>query len=205
MIIKDNSFSIVVIGNWNPHILSPQWISKSLFEDKPEVQVQFSLNLDASNRFIVKNIIFVPSNDRLIIQSSDNSDDSLLLIQETVIKLCKILCHTPIRALGINLGFIHTESNEKLLELINFNDVNDISENDWNIKSSSVKRNIEKNGYNLNLTIEYNSQSEFHFDFNYHYALSEPSKIEEVLNMQIVKFKEVSLSVLNNFYGLTLD
>ncbi len=205
MTIKELSYSIVVAGKWNPAILIPPWLVANLFTDNPQMQIEFSLNFDIPSRFRVKNIIIAPSNDRVILLSIDNSDDSLRLMEEVAIKLCTILSHTPFVAVGINFSYLEKTNKDGLLPLMNFTDANGITEKGWAISNQSIKRTLTKNGYLTNLTISLDQNSDFQFDFNYHYNTINITQISECLLNKVIEYRNQSTGLLHELFNLELQ
>ena len=204
MIIKESSFSIVLAGKWNPSILTPAWLTVNLFDDNPQFQIEFSLNFDIPSRYKVKNITISPSVDRVILTSNDNSDESLNLLESVAIKLCAILSHTPLIAVGVNLGFIEKQNKNLLLPLMSFPDDNDITDNGWVISNQSIKRSLSKEGYFTNLTISLDQNSDFHFDFNYHYNAISANQVSACLLNKVTDYKSQSIELLNQLFKLNI-
>jgi hypothetical protein len=214
MQIKPNSFSIVVVGRWNPYILTPQWITQHLFDNAPPVQIEFSLNLDLPNRFKVHNVIITPTPEKVIITSVDDNAESLTQIGTVATKLCSILEHTPLIAIGINFGYIEKEDKSELLSNLDFDKNDPFSEDGWRINSHLVKRFIVKDHYKLNFTLTLDDNDDFHFDFNYNYVITPKELagktsreyIEDLLKGNgVISFYENSKELLNNVYNLKLQ
>ena len=205
MQIKPNSFAIVIIGRWNPYILTPQWITENLFENKPPVQIEFSLNLDLPNRYRINNVFITPTTEKIILTSFDNSHESLIAMGNVAVKLCSILLHTPVMSLGINFGYFENENKEELLEMFAFEKNDPFSNDGWNIKSYTVKKFMVKDKFQLNLTTTIDENNDLHFEFNYHYNVPNRDFLETLFNNDnILSFKENSLELLNNVYKLKL-
>ncbi len=206
MEIKPNSFTVVIVGRWNPYILAPQWITQHLFNDVPPVQIEFSLNLDLPNRYKILNVLITPTPEKVILTSVDNSVESLTQMGEVAIKLCNTLAHTPLNAIGINFGYIEKENRQELLENFDFEKNDPFSENEWEIKSHLIQRSLIKDNYKLNFSLSMDENDNFHFDFNYNYVLPTREFIQELLaDGKIISFYENSLELMENFYELKLQ
>jgi hypothetical protein len=205
MIIKESSYSIVLAGKWNPAILTPAWLAANLFEGNPQVQIEFSLNFDIPSRYKIKNVTISPSVDRVILLSNDNSDESLTLLESVAIKLCATLGHTPLVAVGVNFGFIEKENKDLLLPLMNFSDSNDITDSGWSISNQSIKRSLSKGGYFTNLNISLDENSDFHFDFNYHYVTINATQVSDCLLGKVIDYKNQSITLLNELFNLEIQ
>jgi hypothetical protein len=205
MQIKENSYSIVLVGKWNNAILNPGWLVENLFEGNPEVKIEFSLNADMPSRYIIKNIIIAPSTDRVIFISNDNSDDSISLMESIAVKLCSILEHTPLVAVGVNFAYIEKVNKDKLLPLLNFSDNDSYSDNNWNISNQSIKRNLIKDHYNVNVSIAINKESDFELTFNYHYPATNVANIKECLVGKAIDYKNKAIELAKIIYEIELE
>ncbi len=101
--------SIVIVGGWNPAILQPSWLMRHVFDvpegETEEVQMAFSPVPGAPPRFTVHELTFVASDDRLMLQINEPSDDNLNLMESKGLRIVEKLPHTPIRAIGQNFLF----------------------------------------------------------------------------------------------------
>ncbi|MDD4604100.1 MAG: hypothetical protein PHF97_09875 [Bacteroidales bacterium] len=205
MIIKDSSFTIVLAGSWNQVLLTPEWVKKHLFQDEADIKVEFSTNLAVVLRYRIKNIYLSVDNMRVILFSADNSDASLELMESTAIKLCNILLHTPLRAVGINFGFVQKENKDKLFELFRFEDDENIRETGWQIKKPIITRTLEKEGVILNLKTFIDDNNDINFEFNYHTGIESCSDVETVIKNKVVSLKTSSLEFLRLAHSLNLE
>lgn len=205
MQIKPNSFEIILVGRWNPYILNPQWIAEHLFEHKAQVQIEFSLNLDLPNRYKIHNVQITPTPEKVVFSSFDNSDESLLLMGRVAVKLCNILSHTPLMAIGVNFVYIESENKEGLYEKFGFDKNDAFSDDGWEVKTQGFSRFLVKGDYNLNLKVSLDRQNNFNFGFNYHYNIRKREKIIELLeNQTVILYRDNSLELLDTIYNLKL-
>ena len=177
----------------------------NIFDDNPEVKIEFSLNFDFPSRYIVKSITVSPSVDRIILTSNDNSDESLNLIEAVAIKFCTILSHTPIVATGINFGYIERQNKDNLLLLMNFSDNDNITDLGWGISNQTIKRTFTKDGYFVNMTITLDNASDFVFDFNYHYITLDAAMVSSSLFGKVIDYKNQAVDLLNKLFNLEIE
>jgi len=98
--LKPESYQTVVIGAFNPFLISPEWLVKyKVCSDEPLNLRLVTIGVGASFRF--GPVSWEVDNQRLIVSSSDPKVDCGALVS-TVLKL---LPHTPIRAVGHNFHF----------------------------------------------------------------------------------------------------
>ncbi len=105
MNLRKDSVSLIIVGKWNRYILTPEWIAKHFF-NATELAVEFSLNLDSPPRFTRDDIRIVPEDNRIKFEALRYNDDVLLQIEQMSVKLAKLLPVTPVKAFGINFGFV---------------------------------------------------------------------------------------------------
>ena len=66
------------------------------------------------------------------------------LMEDNVIKICNTLEHTPVSAVGVNIQYEVKDPNSQILEYFNSKDVNIFSDNKYTLKSSLIKRTLQK-------------------------------------------------------------
>ena len=176
-----------------------------MFNDKPPIEIEFSLNLDLPNRYKIKGIYITPTPDKVILSSVDNSEESLRQMSNFAVRLCKILTHTPLRSIGVNFGYFESESKEDLYDKFSFDKNDPFSEEGWQIKDYAVKRYMVKEGFDLNFTTTIDENSNFRLEFNYHYNITEKNNIIDLFEkFDILSFKSNSQDLLYNIYKLKL-
>jgi hypothetical protein len=207
MQVKRDGYSIVIVGRWNPYILTPQWVAEYLFEGKRQIQIEFSLNLDLPNRYKIHNVLITPTPEKILLSSADNSDESLSEMSKAAVKLCNILQYTPLNAVGINFGYVETEEKETLLDMFRLEKIDDpFSDDGWQIKTREIKRLMIKDNIYVNLSVTLDEATNFNFDFNYHYNLvkNRQSITELLAEGKVISYKNNSLGILTNIYKLKL-
>jgi hypothetical protein len=204
MVYKELTSSIVVRGSWNRSILNPIWLVSNIFEDKPDIKVEFSINFDSPTRYRIGNMILIPGDEKLILSSVDNSDESLKFMEKTAITLCQILQHTPFKAVGINFSLFENENKRKLIPLMNFSDKDYLSADSWIITQRTLSRHLESDFYKINFSIKMDENDDFHFDFNYHYPSTTIEEIIGNLKDKTLQYRDNTLQLLNTLYDLNL-
>lgn len=98
----------VLVGNLNPAILSPQWVADKVFKQKAiKTKIEFTAALPQAigaplgpPRFSAQGIIWQPTNNRLEVHATDPEVDP----GDFAAKVLDLLPHTPVRAVGNNVG-----------------------------------------------------------------------------------------------------
>jgi hypothetical protein len=206
MQILDGSWSIVLVGNWNRFILSPEWAGNQLFGET-ELQLEYPENDPTKPlryRF-TDNILFIPANHRVTTIAQDPySDQMLLKIVEANKRLVQTLSYTPISAMGMNFGFEERPENFELLPIFEFADAQHLNEINFDANAFEIKRRFPIENGNLNLTINY--VDHVVFEFNFHYNVSNARNVDELLAPDLMlQNRDIALNILSNAYGLEID
>ena len=205
MITKEESFSIIIAGNWNKYILNPGWIAKEVFEEA-KIQVEFAINMGLPPRYTSTEtaIRFIPADDRIILLALKPTEESLGKMESLAIKLLDKLPYTPITALGINFGFTEKTENTELLKLFNFVDTDKLSDFKCIINSSNLIRRMIVEDRVLNLRITH-SGKDIDFDFNFNYDVTSPNEAKTKLTNKVVENKKIAETLLKSVYDLDYD
>jgi hypothetical protein len=207
MKIVDGSWSLVIVGKWNRYILTPTWVAKNLFEHE-EIGVEYPINnLDLPVRFrSPDNIVFVPAVHRITFLAQDPyGDDMLRKICIMAHKLVDILAHTPITAMGINCIFEEKAEDFEALSMFDFFDSQKITDSNYEVHSSEIKRQLNRNGTVLNLAVKKKGEL-VTLDFNFHYDVSEPQQLAELITDKLfTENRDIALKFAKDIYKLELD
>ncbi len=134
MKLELDNVSSVVLGAWNPAIISPTWLVGqgivSPREDEVEMKVSFEA-MGSSIGFEFEGIEWVVSQNRLEAKARSDIDCG-----KCVAAVLKVLNHTPVRAIGSNFTFkcSRDEWPEELLPQlgdVQLNEDSDVLEAKW--------------------------------------------------------------------------
>lgn len=204
MKLVDNYMPLVIVGAWNRAIFTPQWVSEFVF-NKAEVQVQFPIDdfTRSSMRFSTNEIAFNIFDQRLQFNALKQESDTYEIIGEAALKICRMLCHTPITSFGINHVYECAEEDVKdkltFLDLLNgeFNPIGAI-------KGQGLQYLIQMEDCELNLNIR-KGDGVVRFDFNYNHPIISPNTFASCFeSANILTKKKQSEKLLENIFGLTL-
>jgi hypothetical protein len=101
---KPINWDIVVVGAWNPSILTPNWVREYMFEapQGTSVEVQVALDRPAPMRISHGGVTVTPAADRLIGACTSNDDDSIKQVGVVLSRAVLALPRTPLAAAGVN-------------------------------------------------------------------------------------------------------
>jgi hypothetical protein len=179
-------WSVVIIGRWNPAILTPAGISKRVFKCPPGTQVHVDVPLDGVSPYRVK----APSNDyvamvndqRLILELVRQNYAALERAMQAGINAITSLPETPISAAGFNLRFRATEPSEAIKTLLTASIDNELSDLRFEIEKRSFHRTLQYEGGSINMIIEQN-QAETQIGFNFHRGSAKADDIQKWLSI----------------------
>lgn len=119
-IIGKDFNTIVIVGNWNIPIFTPDWVHQNLFASQDrDLEVEYPNQIiGASFRFTQNPLCFSIVNNRFQLCIIENTDAARLEAIEFVQKLLRMLVHTPITSTGINFRFKQDLADDTLHENI---------------------------------------------------------------------------------------
>jgi hypothetical protein len=92
----------VVVGRFNPHIITPDWVTREGIVDSDKVQLVFGLSgRELIFQFKTREFDWRVDYGRLVVATNDPSADPAAKVAEVIEKLP----HTPLSALGNNFRF----------------------------------------------------------------------------------------------------
>lgn len=202
------SFSTVIAGQWNPNIFKPDWVKGHLTtgDDQP-AEVAFPIG-DPSlpPRIRVNNVFIFPSSSRLDIRAEELTKENLQSTGEVAKKCLELLTHTPISALGINLGFTTAADDApSIIKLFSFDDDAEIDSDTFKLQGAEIKRSFKQADCILNLNIAYNTTDikiEFNFHFDIQNAEQAIQQIDQSIELDLYSRAE---QLLKDIYGLEIE
>jgi hypothetical protein len=206
--IVDGTCSFIIVGKWNKHILTPEWVGKKVFKAE-QLEIQFPINQpDLAPRYKSSdNILFVPAVHRCQFTAQEPYDDEMLRkICRYAKDLVSTLQYTPVSGFGTNFVFEEKSENFKQLELFNLLENDKLKQKNYTAKIIEIKRqfSLAENNF-LNFGISY-TQDRIVFDFNFHYNAANPSEIAALTTENLfIENKKRALDLMKDIYDLELD
>lgn len=205
MKIKEESCTIVLLGNWNRYILSPGWSAKNIFNE-PELEVEIALDLGLPPRYTSaqSHVRLIPTEDNITFVALQNDNECLQKMEDLANELVSKLSYTPVRAFGTNIGFVDDASKNDLLGIFKFSDNEQLSNFGCQFTFNSVRRRLIVENRTLNLTISHKG-SEIYLDFNFHYDVSGTNEVMIKMKNSVVENKKIAETLLKSVYNLDYD
>ncbi len=206
---KKDSFSIVILGSWNPSIFSQEWILKHLCQPgTTNFTISFPLDDPTAPRKIdFDDISIFPGRKQLLLQPQTTNIDGMKKCSIVATKILQLLMHTPVTHCGINFSFEEKNQLEKIFGVLGFVDRTAIDAQKYKLEGSSASRKFRlTDGNVLNLMLSDN-EGVGQIGFNFHYELFDIEKYRVMFEGgQHVegRFSE-AVAFCQSTYGLKLD
>jgi hypothetical protein len=121
--------TIVVVGAWNPAILTPEWLLRRAFGAEgagdEEVGIEWSPSSGIPATYLIRGVYFHALSRRLTVRPATVTEDSLNLAGRCVRNVLEALPHTPVSAFGHNFSFVEDDADADHLDV--FNGIQDIA------------------------------------------------------------------------------
>ena len=175
MVLVNDKTSLVVVGVWNPAILTPDWVARNVlgFAKGQEVPVELDMPLRPGQApvYSLAGITYTPSRDRLVFRLKDTAAESLRRAQEAVARTLALLPHTPVRAFGQNFGFLdETPLPEHTQVFSAANDLPGRLDLVVEVVGSLIRHTVDLEGRTLHLTRNHEG-GQLTVEFNFHYEV----------------------------------
>lgn len=196
-------WSVVLIGRWNPAILSPAGISKYLFKLPPDQKIQIAVPLDGVSGYLVSNpdetLVVHVEEERLQIEVPKCTFTTLAQAMQAAINAIEALPVTPISAAGFNLNFKTTTTCPELIAATDSCIDAEIAAQSYKIVGRSTGRSISFGEGKINFTVA-GQDGGFHVNCNFHLATRELENAKAWLQMPIADIEQqiVKLGMILN-------
>lgn len=171
MDFKASDWNVVIVGRWNPAILTPGGIKKFVFKMEEADKVEVAVPLDGLSPYLVKhpekNITVIIDVNRLLIKLENEDYQSLCYAMEAGVNALESLPQTPFIAAGFNVRFNAGESPTEILDICTSTIDAKMGELGHTISARGISRTINYGDGNLNININHiNNKSEVLFNFH---------------------------------------
>lgn len=123
MQIVVNKTSLVIAGSWNPAILNPSWIGKTVlnFEKDHEFEVLVEMGIAPLNfqKYTFFDISYTASPQYLIFYIDHLNAECVSKTIAAAKSILNVLSHTPVTGVGFNFEFLLNEQKDEFLNLFN--------------------------------------------------------------------------------------
>lgn len=203
--------ALVIVGGWNSHIFTPDWIKRFLFpKEEEKFKIEMLVSRGFNTQFVhpriwSKEVEILLQENRLNFSPVENKIENFNRIQELALQLADYLPHTPVTAYGINFLFTEEQVEEELVNLIHSRDIKEIGKLGASLTSEQYTRSLVLNGRNLNFTIGLEEAS-VTFDFNFDFKIRNLAEFKAgISETSIFELKQEAARFITEIYNLELE
>ncbi len=201
------NWSVVLVGSWNPAILTPSGIAKKLYRLESGLKLEIEVPLDGLAPHRVRHpsgdFIVTADNERIRILLEKLTFDALAHAQATAVNALESLPETPVSAMGINVDFKITDPPQDLIAMFGSPIDGKLSDLSLKIISHQLKRAIEFKSGVLNIILSLpDRQGPLMMDLNFHKS---SAKHDELKAWGTIPAMEIEAMVQKITKALNLD
>ena len=205
------SNTLVIVGGWNRHIFTQDWIKRYLF---PGEQEKFTIDMVVAQGFNTqfvspqissKEVEILFQENRLNFNPVENKNENFDRIQDLALQLADYLPHTPVTAYGVNFLFTEETASGDLINLIRPRDLEKIEQFGGSLTNEQYTRGLVLNGRILNITIKLEGDK-VTFDLNFHFNIRNLVEFKAgISEISILELKQEAIQFITEIYGLELE
>lgn len=197
--------NLVIVGGWNKHIFSPDWVKQYLFP-QDEYEIEFPLNIDGSARFSTKKNRISVEQNRLNFNSRSVENEDYERIQDLAMKIADYLPHTPVLSYGVNFLYEESKNADEITALLDCNYSKLLmKEIGKDIISAEIKNSLNYEYCVLNINVK-KEKGIYYFDFNYHFEIKKLTDFKESMTEHsILTLRQDSFDIMSKIYDLRID
>lgn len=207
-----SSTALVIVGGWNIHIFTVEWVKRFLLPGENEdLKIEYAQSSPAietqfiSPRISSTDVRIILVGKRLFIEPVKDDDRILDHVQEVALQLADFLPHTPVIGYGVNFAFTEEDYTTELIESIRPNDSVDVQAFGVSITDEEYKRSLLLDGNVLNLTINIRPDS-ISLRFNFHSDIKSLGEFKSKISATPMRVsKEAAIAFMAEIYGLEID
>ncbi len=205
------SNALVIVGGWNRHIFTQDWVKRYLFpaeEEKFTIEMLITQGFNAqfvSPRILSKEVKILFQENRLNFIPVENKNENFDRIQELALQLADYLPHTPVTAYGINFLFSEDQVGEDLLNFIRPKDSAEIEQFGASCTNEQYTRRLLLNGRTFNIIIGIEGER-VTFDLNFHFNIQNLVGFKAgISETSILELKQEAIQFITEIYSLELE
>jgi len=199
------NWDVVIVGQWNKAILTPNGIAKRLFK-LPEgtgIEVAIPVNLFGPPQIKYDGIVVRVEDQRLVIGTEKPSYESLSRAMQTGCNALKDLPKTPVIAVGFNVRFKVSDPPSKFDKIAQTSLDTDLSDAEYEIVSIGLTRKVRIKGGIfeegvLNLLVHKEENSPIRIELNFHRDSNSVTDLTKWLDISKADLEKEVGQILNN-------
>lgn len=212
MILDSNFTALVIIGGWNKHIFTADWLKRYLFPEehdgllvnsradlrpRPDIKV-------TSFQISSKNVSISWLGNRLYLTPVQNEVKDAARIEEVAMQLADYLPHTPVSGFNVNFGYTDDDFDENLSDSLRPSDTAEIIAAGATLEDEHYRRRLKINGRILDLSIGI-SGTELILHFSFHFDIPDLANFKsKITDYPIQSLKQEAVDFISKIYGINV-
>ena len=181
-------WNVVIVGRWNPAILTPAGIKTFVFGMAEDEKVHVAVPLDGLSPYVVRhpeqNVAVMLDVNRLLVTLVKQDYEALGYAMKAGIKALESLPRTPFAAAGFNIRFRATEATPEVVAMFDSEIDASLGELGYAISERSLSRSVPYNESRINIIITYKPDS-WELLLNFHRDSKDKQALVEWLSMPV--------------------
>lgn len=202
MSLTSSGWSVVIVGKWNPAILTPAGINKHIFGLEPRTPLPVQIALDGHSPYRVglpnEEIFVLVDSNQLLFDVVVKDFATLEKSKSLAINALNGLPETPVLAAGWNVNYTNSEVPEKISKIFSTEVDNAFSDEGLSISAHRLGRSFEYNQGVLNMMLT-REESGYSINFNFHMNSRSGSELKEWLATPIENVEQLVDQILGIF------
>ena len=151
VVFLNDSFTVVLLGDWNKLYIQPEWIAHNVYE-KTEIEIGVSgQGTDFSVTYRSDGVLIAPTQNQIKMTAASTDDRTIESIARCLNNFLTKATTPYLLAYGLNCEFIDDDNIAFAGLIDSISDNSTIIENGYEIKSAKVTRTLSKDDIILNL------------------------------------------------------
>jgi len=200
-----DEFNTVVTGGWNPAVFNPEWVTQNLVvADEAKLEMGFMPG-QTFYRISVPGVMIEPRRDRLIVMAR-GTPRNWTAAAEAAAKALDLLSHTPVRAVGVNFGYMVADPSEELRSVLNLSDRDRVAAAGGEVRTVRVIEQIMLTDRTLNLTLSGAPSGGIQIRANFHQDSAAVKPWAQWIRATVSEgLEQTLLTFLEKAYGLRVE
>lgn len=167
------------------------------------VEAQLAVSPLVTNvRYQTEELLVIPQQDRLVIGARNAEEATLLEMERCSKTALELLGHTPIRALGVNFGFIESEPPVDMLKTFDLADAGALSDAGYQVRATDIIRSIDIDSTILKIKMSLRDDGAVHFHFNFTNQVATSQQAADLLQGRVLDFRDKAIDILSAVFNL---
>ncbi|MFN8138960.1 MAG: hypothetical protein U0R49_04090 [Fimbriimonadales bacterium] len=186
------NWNVLVVGDWNPAILTPEFISSKLLGKSPGEAVELRVNIafPGSYQIVQPQVLISPSARAFEVSCATADEVALSAAREVAAKALDVLDRTPVRAAGFNLRYSLREGSDgfdldALLDEM-------LAPVKLSVAGRFARRTLVWGDGTINLDVGSPTNSPGTLALNFHRSSADPKQLADWLRQDAEKISEIA-------------